>query len=101
MKGESVVDQAQRDEACEELQAAIDSTRLKLGILEKEAAGTVEEEREALDVEVENLGDIIKDMEERVRFLLPPSFLLQQKKKSPKLTKKPLKSSSPTSAGPP
>ena len=69
MKGESVVDQAQRDEACEELQAAIDSTRLKLGILEKEAAGTVEEEREALDVEVENLGDIIKDMEERVRLL--------------------------------
>lgn len=64
-----MVDQEQRDEACKELQAAIDSTKLKMGIKEKELEGTAEEESEGLKGEISNLKDIIGDMEERVCFL--------------------------------
>lgn len=67
MKGESVVDQAQRDEACEELRAAIESTRLKVKKQEGEMEG--EEGRE----QVGELKGLIADMEERVRFPLFPS----------------------------
>ena len=56
-----MVDQAQRDEACEELQAAIDSTRLKV---EKVEAG----KGEGVEGDVENLKGIVADMEERVCF---------------------------------
>lgn len=66
VKGESVVDQEQRDEACKELQAAIDSTKLKMGIKEKELEATPEDESEGLKGEISNLKDIIGDMEDRV-----------------------------------
>lgn len=78
---ESVVDQAQRDEACEELGAAIESTRLKMGKKEVELAATAApEEGVALREEIGELKEIIGDMEERVSpafpFYLPRCFLI-------------------------
>lgn len=75
------MDQAQRDEACEELGAAIESTRLKMGKKEVELAGTaVPEEGVALRGEIGELKEIIGDMEERVSscfsFYLPRRVLV-------------------------
>lgn len=72
---ESVVDQAQRDEACEELRAAIESTRLKMEKKEVELAATAApEEGVTLREEIGELKEIIGDMEERVS--LPASLIL-------------------------
>ncbi|KAL2110302.1 hypothetical protein VUR80DRAFT_1373 [Thermomyces stellatus] len=84
VKGESVVDQEQRDEACKELQAAIDSTKLKMGIKEKELEATPEDESEGLKGEISNLKDIIGDMEDRLNDLRGPPINLNESLFGPK-----------------
>ncbi|SPO06632.1 related to histone H1-binding protein [Cephalotrichum gorgonifer] len=67
------VDQAQRDEACKELQAAIDSTKLKLQSKEVElATSAAPDENDATREQINEVKEIIADMEQRLTDLRGP-----------------------------
>ena len=66
--GPQDVDQALRDEAANELEAAIDSTKLKLQNKEVELATMHSpDENEATRKQIADVKDVIADMEQRVR----------------------------------
>lgn len=68
-----------RDEAAKELQAAIDSTKLKLQAKQVDLATLHSpEDNELTRQQIADVQEVIADMEQRVRYILPVNRLLRE-----------------------